>query len=353
MLYLTQYLGRSGAIIGPAPRELWGWETWQETVGLYWFHIQIALISGQPGSNASEMSPENNRERQPSHPAGLPTPSPMMYMDTPQETYQSSMQQGHSQSQSQSQSHQSNSTHYHHLGSNSAPANIAFQTNSGPLSAGDLDFDISPLTSPWLGAHQHSSHPRQANKRTASPSGDEGSMQPSRKRHSPAIRPSNPTHSMKKNTRLSKSTTSTPLLRSTRSRRDSTAVEGDTPSPVDLSMPPPAPPNYSTSSSSLNGAMHHQTRKSSDVQLTPVTPASIMNLERLGLNSSLTPITTQDSMVLKHDGKGKSTARPRTAGEITGTRKTTRKALPSPNLKAILPGEIKYHWHMAGTYINV
>jgi hypothetical protein len=78
-----------------------------------------------------------------------------------------------------------------------------------------------------------------------------------------------------------------------------------------------------------------------------------MNLERLGLNSGLTPITTQDSMGLKQDGKGKSTARPKTAGEITGTRKTTRKALPSPSLKAILPGEIKCLWHMAGTYIDI
>jgi hypothetical protein len=226
-------------------------------------------------------------------------------MDTPQETYQNNMQQAHSQSQS----HQQHNTHYHHLGSNSAPANIAFQTNSVPLSPGDLDFDISPLTSPWLGAHQHSSHPRQTNKRTASPSGDEGSIQP-RKRQSPAIRPSNPAQNMKKNTRASKSTSSTPLLQSTRSRRNSTAV-----------------------------------------QLTPVTPASIMNLERLGLNSGLTPIT-QGSMGPTQDSKGKSTTKPKTVGDQIGTRKPTRKALPSPSLKAILPGE-KHRCRMAGTDIDM
>ncbi|KAF5310707.1 hypothetical protein D9619_008136 [Psilocybe cf. subviscida] len=77
-----------------------------------------------------------------------------------------------------------------------------------------LDQDISPLTSPWLGAHPTSSHPQDAsshhssanssssglrhahrssasmgnsNKRTASSSGDEGGS--ARKKQSPAIRP--------------------------------------------------------------------------------------------------------------------------------------------------------------------
>jgi hypothetical protein len=275
---------------------------------------------------SSELRPQQNNE--------YVSPMILQYMETPQESYQNDMQQ--------SQSHHSNNSHYHHLGSNSAPANIAFQTTSVPLSSGELDFDISPLTSPWLGAHQHSSHPRQTNKRTASPSGDEGSSMPSRKRQSPAIRPSIPMQSMKKSSRTSRSTNSTPLLRSTRSRRNSTVMEGDTPSPVDLSMPPPAPPNHPASSTSLNGALQNHVPKSPDLQLTPVTPASIMNLERLGLNSGLTH-AAQDPTVAKQDGKGRSAAKSKAAGDSTGTRKTTRKGsglpITSPSLKAILPGE--------------
>jgi hypothetical protein len=263
----------------------------------------------------------------------------LQYMDTPQETYQNGMHH------SQSQSHHSHHAHYH-LGSNSAPANIAFQSNSVPLSSGDLDFDISPLTSPWLGAHQHSVHTRQTNKRTASPSGDEGSTKPSRKKQSPAIRPSNPNQNMKKSTRASKSMSSTPLLRSSRPRGNSAVMESDTPSPVDLSMPPPAPPNQSASSSSFNGAIQNHMSHHADIQLTPVTPASIMNLGRLGLNSGLSPVT-QDTTVANQNGKGKSVVKPKATDSI-GTRKPTRRGsgLPStsPNLKAILPGEKKCHW---------
>ena len=270
-----------------------------------------------PGPS-SELRPQANND--------YVSPMILQYMDPPQETYQNGMQQ--------SQSHQSHNTHYH-LGSNSAPANIAFQTNSVPISSGELDFDISPLTSPWLGAHQQSAHQRQTSKRTASPSGDEGSTKPSRKRQSPAIRPTNPAHSMKKTTRATKSTSSTPLLRSTRSRRNSTAVE-ETPSPVDISMPPPAPPSQSASASSM------PTSPNPDIQLTPVTPASIMNLGRLGLNSGLTPIT-QDPPAPKQDGRGKGAIKPKATGDSIGTRKPIRRGagLPttSPNLKAILPGK--------------
>ncbi len=64
-------------------------------------------------------------------------------------------------------------------GSTSAPAHIAFRSSpSHPPHHGDIDVDISPLTSPWLGAEQHHSNfsrRQSSNKRTASSSGDESS----------------------------------------------------------------------------------------------------------------------------------------------------------------------------------
>jgi hypothetical protein len=107
--------------------------------------------------------------------------------------------------------------HPHHLnhgyrGSTSAPAHMVF-SNAGT----DIDVDISPITSPWLGADSHppSVHPGQpgphppttmsplaqpqrSNKRAASPSNgdslmDGGTSAMSRKsKQSPAIRASNP-----------------------------------------------------------------------------------------------------------------------------------------------------------------
>lgn len=41
---------------------------------LSWPFLQIALISGQPGGNASEMAVDPHREQRPSHGSGLPTP---------------------------------------------------------------------------------------------------------------------------------------------------------------------------------------------------------------------------------------------------------------------------------------
>jgi hypothetical protein len=199
-------------------------------------------------------------------------------------------------------------------GSTSAPAHIAFRTTS---TQPDLDFDISPLTSPWLGAHQQpvrqqqqsaapSAATRTSSKRNASSSEDEATGErPSRKKHSPAIRATVPIP--KKTSSRSKSANSTPLLRSTRSRKDSIGVPGDTPSPVDLSMPPPAPPADSSSSNNTTSVNSHVS-PGLRPQLTPVTPASIMNLGRLGITSSL--------------------AKPQKKSPASA----------SPGLKAILPG---------------
>ena len=232
-------------------------------------------------------------------------------------------------------------------GSTSAPEQIAFRPmNSHPgLPSGDLDFDISPLASPWLGA-AHQTMPSSANKRSASASGDEGSNQPSRKKQSPAIRPVNPNTSK---FRGSKSTTSTPLLRSTRSRRESAPgeVTGDTPSPVDLSMPPPAPPgpmpreSSSSSSSSVDGG----SSPSFNPQLTPVTPASIMNIGRLGVNHSAFAGGGTPRAIAPLKGDAKKTKAPvapktRSTGESASRNKRkTGLTVVSPNLKPILPGK--------------
>ncbi|KAJ7512723.1 hypothetical protein B0H11DRAFT_5313 [Mycena galericulata] len=256
------------------------------------FQQQIALISGSQTSPLP-VEPEARERVAPFH--GLPTPgsSTELRAQTSVE-YVSPMTLNYTDTYNQPQYPTPP------RGSTSAPAHIAFRTTQP-----DLDFDISPLTSPWLGAHQQPVRPQQPSaptrpgtKRAASSSEDEGGERPSRKKQSPAIRATVP---IPKKSSRSKSANSTPLLRSTRSRKGSISVPGDTPSPVDLSMPPPAPPADHTfvHSSPAPGP-----------QLTPVTPASIMNLGRLGITSSL--------------GGGK----PPKKSPVSA----------SPGLKAILPG---------------
>ncbi|KAF7983465.1 hypothetical protein HWV62_21754 [Athelia sp. TMB] len=310
------------------------------------FQQQIALISGgTSGANGSD-TPQDLRNSRPQPFSGLPTPgnstelrpqanneyvSPMIlqYMDAPQEAYQNSITQS-----PRITPNMSNNTQYmRQPGASSAPASIAFQHNSVPLS-GD-DFDVSPLTSPWLGAHQQSIQPRPPNKRTASPSDNEDASQPARKRMSPAVRPINP--NSKKGPRISKSTSSTPLMRSARSRRDSIIAENDTPSPVDLSMPPPAPPSMLTQGSSSSLAQYDGSM-TSPAQISPATPATMMNLGRLALSSGLTSAAPESSTGKKND-KGKSTAKPKPA-ENAGTRKAPKRGIlpsTSPSLKSILP----------------
>lgn len=208
----------------------------------------------------------------------------------------------------------------------SAPAHIAFRTTS----SADVDVDISPLTSPWLGAQQHHTSYPQRNKRTASSSGDESSSKPSRKKQSqsPAIRPYNATPAPKRTTRTTKSTTSTPLLRSTQRPRHGSLigndVVGDSPSPVDLSMPPPA----STSSHTISTPPTDNTFSSPS--LTPVTPASIMNLGRLGVSA------TNNLASRSQDRVGKAAPN----GSVTRTKSARRGSVgTSPALKPLLPGK--------------
>ncbi|KAF9239884.1 hypothetical protein BU15DRAFT_46179 [Melanogaster broomeanus] len=215
-----------------------------------------------------------------------------------------------------------------HPGSASAPANIAFHTSPsfGLPSPSDLDIDISPLTSPWLEAYQQQpSHTRPSNKRAASPSGDD-SARVSRKRTTPTMATST------KAPRNVKSATSTPLLRSSRGRRNSTLTETDSPSPVDLSMPPPAPPGTKPSHPSSMPTNTAGVPTHEETRITPVTPASIMNLGRLGISSGLAPIPQAP-----RPEKSKEPAKPK---ETTSAAKGSRKSglpLISPGPKPILP----------------
>ncbi|TFK37996.1 hypothetical protein BDQ12DRAFT_698896 [Crucibulum laeve] len=356
---------------------------------------------------------------------------------TPSDPFTSPMLDGshtpsHHSSHSQHLQHLNHGGNIHYDHTRSAPENIAFRT-----SAPDLDLDISPLTSPWLGAHgatrerERGSYSGGSNngsnnggntsvnvgsKRVASSSGDEA---PSRKKlQSPAIRASNPTLNHQKSYRGSKSTTSTPLLRGTRTRGGSVAgmvtvnassnsssngmnmnmnmmgmnmdVVHDTPSPVDLSMPPPAAPgmlhsnsgstSHSSASHSGSSGMHTMmtssgmngmmmspamnlsapamslTSSQMNPHLMPVTPASIMNLGRLGINSGLSRVGAgkereqgdAESMKEKEKERAeKEAAKEKKKPKITTDVKTRAgkksagvgtSAGPSPSLKAILPG---------------
>lgn len=306
----------------------------------------------------------------------------------------------------------------------SAPANIVFQQTQSSHYAQDLDFsEISPLTSPWLGAYNHNGQPDTSGmssgqrhmvpsnspnnrKRRPSPGSGEDEVsvgRPStRKRSQPGppnrMTPSVPplVNNKKSNLRGTRSANSTPLFPASagpgQGRRVSpgsrnsitgSEVPGDTPSPVDLSMPPPAPPSTSLSNSPLQFGDGHPTTPRSDVQgqshntamrnqipqqtshqqqnqhqhqhqqpasivapehLMPVTPASIMNLGRLGTNSALAPPSmTSQPTFLDKPAKAKGTGRARSSTLSTpqaSTTKATPSSLPliSPSLKPIRPG---------------
>jgi hypothetical protein len=229
----------------------------------------------------------------------------------------------------------------------SAPANIVFDTTPPmPLpSPGDLDFDLSPL-SPWMDAYRpdHSQQSRRS-KRTASPPEDE-QAKVARQRPSPTSRVPSTPNSTKRARRGTKSASSTPLLRSSRAggHKNSTSVDipGDTPSPVDLLMPPPGPPvsqlEINASSSSVNMPAAKSLSASAtgnNHNIIPVTPASIMNLGGLGMNSGLSPPTH----AVKSDGRGKSVGRGKDASHsVPTTKKGNGVTLVSPSLKPILPG---------------
>ncbi|ETW77996.1 hypothetical protein HETIRDRAFT_157404 [Heterobasidion irregulare TC 32-1] len=243
-------------------------------------------------------------------------------------------------------------------GVHSAPANLVFNTNPPvPLpSPGDMDFDLSPLTSPWLEAYKQGSlRINSNNKRTASPP-EEGHDRLSRQRQSPAVNASQP----RRQSRGSKSACSTPLIRSTRTdgRKNSMYpdIPEDTPSPVDLSMPPPAPPVPSNSSSlsTTNIEMSSSMSSTPTPNFTPVTPASIMNLGQLGTSSSLAP--PQNSSMSKASGKAKAPSR--RSREPSSSSQAIKKPsagtpLVSPSLKPILPGNVVLHSLSLGAHLDL
>ena len=206
------------------------------------------------------------------------------------------------------------SSHMQQL-SNSAPANIAFQMTS---IAADTDFDVSPLTSPWLGAYtQQPSAPAIPNKRSASPSDEDSSTRPAPKRRSSIA-------SVVVRKRVSKSATSTPIT--VASNLVSAGTSGH-----DLSMPPPGNPSPSPGDIS-NVEPRRVDLADVEETIAPVTPASIMNLGRLGVNSSLVPPKTRGS-----EKKNKVTTTPKTK-PATDTKATKKSSVVSPSLKPILPG---------------
>ena len=228
----------------------------------------------------------------------------------------------------------------------SAPANMAFPGSSVHLQ-NEMDFDISPITSPWLGAHQQSTtSPLTRNlpatgKRAASPSTDSLFGEPASKRQSPAIQPisststaaGTTTSSARRHSRANRSQLATPSM----SRKDSAQGDAvaDTPSPVESFMLPPAPPaTQSSSAPSASTSMDHFPGNPQSGGLTPVTPSTIMNLGRLGVNKL-------PSLVTSSKVDSKSSARPKTTQDTNhgrASKKVSSSSATSPNLKAILPG---------------
>ncbi|KAJ7823983.1 hypothetical protein B0H14DRAFT_2825397 [Mycena olivaceomarginata] len=235
------------------------------------FQQQIALISGaQPPPLPLESGSRSGPERvAPFH--GLPTPGNSTELRAQSNVeYVSPMILDYSDTFNQQ---------YVPRGSTSAPAHIAFRQTAQP----DLDFDISPNTVP-------------------------------------AIRATVPIPKRAASTRGTKSANSTPLMRSTRARKGSISVPGDTPSPVDLSMPPPAPPADSAAAVPPSPATRPQ--------LTPVTPASIMNLGRLGIAGSFAAgkPPKKSSMPVSPIVPSPASSSSRNPNPPVGVRKTSHKA---------------------------
>ncbi|EKM57545.1 uncharacterized protein PHACADRAFT_251234 [Phanerochaete carnosa HHB-10118-sp] len=383
------------------------------------FQQQIELLSGQTPFMPLVM--DRTREQQ----QYLPTPAASTEIPpqpSPGFVPPMLLQNSEPNVNSSQNAHQNSDQQYmqHHMipsAPHSAPANLVFQnihSSPYPIPPADMDFDeMSPLTSPWLGAYntgqasdmpessrgmqQQQQHPSSSGttaqkRRTASPTSDDRGApgRPSRKRQTPASRLTIPPNtvapsipSMNRTRRGSlrggtKSASSTPLfpplgpaaaagamtppsnrlIRSGPSRGAATTpieAPGDTPSPVDLSMPPPATPLpqaplHFVPQGNVGSAEHTPAPTPTPVPpphaqgqgqmqihglITPVTPASIMNLGRLGTDSSLTPPIAVDANAPQAANKTKTrgSARPRSA--TAGN--TSKAALVSPALKPIRP----------------
>ncbi|PCH35201.1 hypothetical protein WOLCODRAFT_139798 [Wolfiporia cocos MD-104 SS10] len=347
------------------------------------FQQQLELLSGQNAFAALPMATDRQREQQQQF--GLPTPAssaelraqpspdyvpPMILQNNGMQMGGTSSGGGPMQNHSL---HEFISQQMIPQAPHSAPANLVFQTNGSMAMSpsAEMDFsDITPLTSPWLGAYNNvqqapgpssrSSQPAPAvgnKRRNASSSGDESiaPVKPPRKRQSSTTKAL--TTSKKAPTRGTRSANSTPLFPAIghftsisgdgASRED---VPNDTPSPIELPpMPPPAqlPPSVSASAPLTAASMTSSfTANSGHTPIAPVTPASIMKLGRLGTSSSLSPPipSTSTGVTQKKVGtveKGKSAAKATAAGDPSKSSRAADKAsnvpLVSPSLKPIRP----------------
>ncbi|KAI0942077.1 hypothetical protein AcW1_009602 [Taiwanofungus camphoratus] len=352
------------------------------------FQQQIELLSGQ-GSLMS-MPPPNDRQRDQSQ-YGLPTPASSTELRAQQSPDFVSPMILHSNNVAMGNMQQSNQPLPEYLPQHmipptphSAPANLVFQT-SPPLplpSPAELEFgDISPLTSPWLGAYNTAQGaasnvrnsqpvPPVGNKRRSASSSDDESAaatKPSRKRQLPAVRTSSraPAAPKRASLRGTRSANSTPLFPATArpgafgGGPNPGDIPGDTPSPIELPpMPPPAQfppsaptsmqgpsvPSGSASPTPASAVTSPMSVSAPPAHMTPVTPASIMNLGRLGINSTLAPPrAVQDSSGAKRkdaSSKGKSPTRTNPTTEPSKApraNKASNVPIISPSLKPIRP----------------
>ncbi|KAJ2915422.1 hypothetical protein MD484_g5003, partial [Candolleomyces efflorescens] len=375
------------------------------------FQQQIALISGQSPPNNQMPTPSSsadfnhgqqqncvpNNATSPSFTA-LPTPGPSNELRPrqPPLDFDNFPQPLPSPMSSHTHHGMPFSDDFIQRGTNSAPEHIAFHIRTGPspspqLAGGsrqDVDLDISPLTSPWLGAvygnvsrptdtensHDPSirhSDQRLPNKRGPPVNGDDISI--ARKKHSSGLQ-SFPESGMQSTNasgsgrrtyqhRGSKSTTSTPLLGGSRSRSKSSVgkafatspmtfapagghnidgvpplpgsnnVPTDTPSPVDLSMPPPPAPStvpQDPSRSSDNGAnaLNQDEQFPGPQQLTPLTPGVVMKIS-FNPGAGTTP-ASQGPTTRNSRSKSKSEAAGKPSKNASGPNSGS-------NLKNILP----------------
>ncbi|KZT23678.1 hypothetical protein NEOLEDRAFT_1149194 [Neolentinus lepideus HHB14362 ss-1] len=327
------------------------------------FQQQLELINGQGAVNSSIEPP---RDSQSYH--GLPTPmssgelrpQPSADFVSPIDVFQ--QREYHARRDQQQQSGGSHpppdsspaySPHHHASQYNpttvrSAPPDLVFDISRIPLSSPvDMELDLPPISGPYFspqeGPSRLSTFFPVHNKRSASNSGDETSNKPSRKRQSPLdARPMAPLPSKASVSRGTKSASSTPVLTGRRKRGGSivTEIVGDTPSPVDLSMPPPAPPSQATSPTV-------PTPSNVPPNLMPATPGGIMGIANMGLNSGLTPPPSSQS---KNETRQKST-KTRSYSKSVSSKDAKNEAAvrQSPSLKPILPAGGSSSLAMAST----
>ncbi|GBE88610.1 hypothetical protein SCP_1400150 [Sparassis crispa] len=348
------------------------------------FQQQIELLSGQ--SSFSGLSTPVDQQRDPQQ-YGLPTPASSTELRAQQSTdfvspmilHSSASAMGGMQQQGPQGLPDYVTQHIIPPTPHSAPANLVFQTNNPyPLpSPAELDFgDISPLTSPWLGAYTNASPstrgpsaPPTRKRVNGSSSGEESAAtstaRPPRKRQSPTVRTDLKTPaqaggaSRKGSLRGSRSANSTPLFPAVaRPARNGGGgapnpgqIPADTPSPIEIHMPPPAhpPPAAPTgllgpSTSADSGTSPTSSGMSTPTSalappghIAPVTPASIMNLGRLGINTSTS--SSHASSSRPKEGKGKSSEKRGAAAQPATVPKMANSStsIISPSLKPIRP----------------